>query len=113
MSKQIKLCCSLKLFPLNHSITDCVFSHWLNLVAFAILLFILSRRSLLIFPISDLVGFMSRQVGLFSKLGLWSFSVINVSLSAVASTLSSIPSFVAIFLFSRWMEHVVLSCAFL
>ena len=78
-----------------------------------ILLLILSRISLLILPISDLVGLISRQVGLFEKFGLWSFSVINASLLAVASTLSSIPSFVAIFLFSVWMFRTVSGCAFL
>ena len=35
------------------------------------------------------------------------------SLLAVMSTLSSIPSFVAMFLFSEWMARVVLGCAFL
>ena len=56
-----------------------------------ILLLILSRVTLLILPISDLVELTSLQVG------LWSFSVINASLLAVVSTLSSIPNFVAIF----------------
>ena len=78
-----------------------------------ILLLILSRISLLILPISDLVGFISRQVGLLAKFGLWSFNVINASLLAAASTLSSMPSFVAIFLFSVWMSRMVLGCAFL
>ena len=40
----------------------------------------------------------SLQIGLLAKFGLWSFSVINASLLAVVSTLSSILSFVAIFL---------------
>ena len=78
-----------------------------------ILLLTLSRISLLILPISDLVGFISRQVSLLAKFGLRSFSVINASLLAVASTLSSMPSFVAIFLFSVWMSRMVLGCAFL
>ena len=63
-----------------------------------ILLLILSRVTLLILPISDLVGLISLQVGLLAKFGLWSFSVINASLLAVVSTLSSIPNFVASFL---------------
>ena len=62
-----------------------------------ILLLILSRVTLLILPISDLVELTSLQVGLLAKLGLWSFSVINASLLAVVSTLSSLPNFVAIF----------------
>ena len=41
---------------LNHSITEAVFFHWLNLAALMILLLILSRILLLILPISDLVG---------------------------------------------------------
>ena len=62
-----------------------------------ILLLILSRVTLLILPISDLVGLISLQVGLVAEIGLWSFSVINASLLAVVSTLSSIPNFGAIF----------------
>ena len=76
------------------------FFHWLNLDALVILLLILSRVTLLILPISDLVGLISLQVGLLAKFGLWPFNVINASLLAVVSTLSSIPNFVAIFLFS-------------
>ena len=68
---------------------------------------------MLILPISDLVGLISLQVGLLAKFGLWSFSVINASLLAVVSTLSSIPNFVAIFLFSVWMSRTVLGLAFL
>ena len=62
-----------------------------------ILLLILSRVTLLILPISDIVELTSLQVGLLAKFGLLSFSVINASLLAVVSTLSSIPNFVAIF----------------
>ena len=101
MSKQIKVWCCLLLMVLNHSITEEEFFHWLNLDALVILLLILSRISLLTFPISDLVGLIRRQVGLLAKFGLWSFSVINASLLAVVSTLSSIPSLEAIFLFSE------------
>ena len=98
---------------LNHSIKDVVFFYWLNLDALVILLLILSRIVLLILPISDLLGWISRQVGLLAKFGLWSFSVMSASLLAVMSTLSSMPSFVAMFLFSEWMARVVLGCAFL
>ena len=113
MSKQIKLYWCLFSIFLNQSITDVVFFHWLKLVVLLILLLILSRMSLLILPISDLVGLIILHVGLLAKFGLWSFSVMNSSLSAVLSTLSSMPSFVAMFLFSAWMKSVVLSCAFL
>ena len=89
------------------------FFHWLNLDTLVILLLILSRVTLLILPISDLVGLISLLVGLLAKLGLWSFSVINASLLAVVSTLSSILNFVAIFLFPVWMSHTVLGWAFL
>ena len=57
------------------------------------------------------------EVGLFAKFGLWSLSVMNASLSAVVSTLSSIPSFVAMSLFSQYgllaSSLVVLSCRIL
>ena len=48
---------------LNHSIAEAVFFHWLNLAVLTILLLILPRILLLIFPISGLVGLISRQVG--------------------------------------------------
>ena len=67
MSKQIKLRCCLFFMDLNHSITEAVFFHWLNLAALMILLLILSRILLLILPISDLVGLISRQVGLLKS----------------------------------------------
>ena len=67
---------------------------------------------MLTLPISDLVGLISLQVGLLAKLGLWSLSVMNASLLAVASTLSSMPSLVAIFLFSVRMARVVSGSAF-
>ena len=113
MSKQIKLRCCLFFMDLNQSITEAVFFHWLNLAAVMILLLILSRILLLILPISDLVGLISRQVGLLAKFGLWSLRVMNASLLAVLSTLSSIPSFVVMFLFSAWMACTVSGCAFL
>ena len=68
---------------------------------------------MLTFPISDFVGLMSLQVGLFAKFGLWSFSVMNASFLALVSTLSSIPSFVAISLFYLWIACVVSGSAFL
>ena len=49
-----------------------------------------SRIYLLTFPISDFIGSIGLQVDLFLQLGLWSFSVIKASFSAVLSTLSPI-----------------------
>ena len=95
------------LSALNQSITDAVFFHWLKLHLRAMVLLMRSRIVLLTLPISDLVGLISLQVGLLAKLGLWSLSVMNASLLAVASTLSSMPSLVAIFLFSVRMARVV------
>lgn len=62
--------------------------------------------ALLILPISDLVGLTSCQVRLLAKFGLSFFSVMNASLLSVVSTLSSMPSFVAMLLFSEWMAFV-------
>ena len=115
MSKQMKLWCCLFSMDLNHSITEAEFFHWLKLDALMILLLIRSTISLLILPISDLLGLISLLVGLLAKFGLWSFSVINAFLLAVVSTLSPIPSFVAFFLllFSVWMPHTMSGWAFL
>ena len=79
MSKQMKLKRSLFSIDLNQSITAAVFLHWCKLRFFAIVLLMRSRIFLLTFPISDSVGLMSLQVGLFAKFGLWSFSVMNAS----------------------------------
>ena len=98
---------------LKHSIAEAVSFHWLNLAVLIILLLILSSIPLLIFPISDLVGLISRQVGLLARFGLCSLRVMNAYLLAVLSTLYSIPSFVAMFLFSAWMACTVSGCAFL
>ena len=54
-----------------------MFLHWLNLDALVIFLLILSRIIFRTLPILDLVGLVSRQVGLWAKLGLWSLSVMN------------------------------------
>ena len=51
-----------------------------NVSLLAIVLLMRSRIFLLILPISDLVGLMSLQVGLFAKFGLGSLSAINASL---------------------------------
>ena len=84
-----------------------MFFHWLKLRVFVMLLLIRSRMPLLTLPILDFVGLISLQVGLFVKFGLWSLSVMNASLLAVVSTLSSIPNFVAMSLFCLWMACVV------
>ena len=83
---------------LNHSMASDVLFHWFTFVALITFLFILSRICLLIIPISHLLGFISRQVGLFRKSGLWSFMVMNESLLAETSMRSSSPSFSATFL---------------
>ena len=93
----MKLCFSLFSISLKRSIADVAFFHKLILVAVVIFLFIRSRIVLLILPISDLVGLINLQVGLFAKFGFRSFRVVNASLLAVMSTLSSMPSFVAMF----------------
>ena len=62
ISKQMKLRLSFFLMFLNHSITDAVLFHWLILVALIILVLILSKICLLIFPISDLVGYVCMYV---------------------------------------------------
>ena len=51
---------------------------------------------MLILPISGFEGFISLQVGLFTKFSLWSLSVINASFIAVFSTRSSMLSFFVI-----------------
>ena len=61
----------------------------------------LSRMFLLIMPISDLLGFINLQVGLFKKSGLWSFIVMKESLHADVSIRMSSPRLSAIFLSSK------------
>jgi len=73
---------------LNQSITGVLFFHWLNLCKLVFLWFIRSSNTLVILPISDLVGLINRQAGLFVKFGLWSLSVMNASSLAMESTLS-------------------------
>ena len=72
-----------------------------------VLLMMRSRIFELILPISDFVGLMILQVRLFPKFGLWSLSVMNASLLAVVSTLSSILSFVTMsFFFMNCLHHL-------
>ena len=65
--KQMKL--KRCLFLIDQSITAAVFLHWCKLCFFAIVLLMRSRIFLLTIPISDFVGLMSLQVGLFAKFG--------------------------------------------
>ena len=76
-------------------------------------LLILSSICLLILPISDFVGLISRQVGLLSKFGLWSFNVIKASFSAVVLTLSSRFNFCTMDYVSCSMEDVAVWLTFL
>ena len=96
------------LMALNHSITDAVFIF--PLVEFG------CSRNFAVDSVEDCFadstylrfgGVNYRQVGLLAKFGLWSFRVMSASLLAVMSTLSSMPSFVAMFLFSEWVARVV------
>ena len=70
MSKQTKLECCLFSIDLNQLINAVVFFHWSKLRFFAIVPMMRSRIFLLTLPISDFVGLMSLQVGLFAKFGL-------------------------------------------
>ena len=72
MSKQMKLNCCLFSIDLNQLITAVVFSHWLRLCFFRDCAVGCGRGCFwpLILPISDFVGLMSLQVGLFAKFGL-------------------------------------------
>lgn len=57
-----------------------VFFYRFVFVILIIFLFMLFKICLLIILIFDFVGFMSLYVGLFMKLGLWFFNVMNVFL---------------------------------
>ena len=67
------------------------------------ILLMLSSICLLMISISDLLGLISLQVGLFIKSGLWSFMVINESLLAETSFQSSSPSLSVTFLLTEVM----------
>ena len=71
MSKQMKLKRCLFSMDLNQSITAAMFFHWCKLCFFAIVLLMRSRIVLLTFPISDFVGLIILQVGLFAKFGFY------------------------------------------
>ena len=78
-----------------------------------IVLLMRSRICLLILPISGLVGLIRRHDGLLRKLGLLSLKVMNASLLAVDSTLSSISNLAAMLLSSAWIVCIVESWDFL
>ena len=91
---------------LYHWRTEDVFFHWFTFVARTSLELITSRIRLLIRPNSVLDGFINRQVGLFAKFSLWSFSVIKASLVAISSTrssmLSALVTLLASLFITRW-----------
>ena len=62
---------------MNQLITDDGLFHWLRLVFCLTVVLIFSRICLLMRPISLFAGFICLHVGLFWKLSLWSFSVMN------------------------------------
>ena len=64
-------------------------------------------------PISLFAGFISLRIGLFWKLSLWSFSVMNACHSAMRSVWSSMFMLVAMFLASLLIALMVLALAFL
>ena len=101
MSKQMKLECCLLSIDLNQLITAVVLFHWLKLRFFAIVRLIRSRNFFSDFAYLELRGVDESAL-----------SVMNASLSAVVSTLSSIPNFVAMSLFSLWIACVVSGSAF-
>ena len=70
----------------NHWRTEDVFFHWLTFLMLTRFRLTFSSSCLLIRPISGFEGFISLQVDLFTKVSLWSLSVINASSIAVVST---------------------------
>ena len=68
---------------------------------------------LLIFPISDFMGLISRYVGLLVKFGLWSLIGMKAGYSAMEFILWSMFNLVAMSLASLFMLFIVVSGAFL
>jgi len=83
MSNEINVCWCLVSILSTRFIMSVVFFHWCRYVLVRMLLFILSKICLLICPISGLQGLIRRQLGLFMKLSLWSFSVMKASCSSI------------------------------
>ena len=90
-----------------------MFFHWFTFVAGTSLELITSRIRLLIRPKSVLDRFINRQVGLFAKFSLWSFSVIKASLVAISSTQSSMLSALVTLLASSFITLSFFFSAFL
>ena len=67
---------------MNHSITFCIFFHWLTFKCFIRLELILSIVTLLILPISFLAVLINLTVRLFWKFSIWSLRVQKQSLSS-------------------------------
>jgi len=88
----------------NHLITSEVFVQIFKASFGVRTLFIQSSILLLIIPISVLLGFISLRLGLFIKLGLWSFSVMYASVVLVVVILSSISRDFAICLASKFIS---------
>ena len=96
MSNDMKFNFSFSGKLLNQINNSWVFFHCVSPDFFLTIFTIFSRSFLLTLPSSGFVGLISLEVGLFLKLGLWSFNVWNASCFAVAKTLSSMSSFVTI-----------------
>ena len=62
--------CFLLVIFSNHLMTSDVFFHWFTLVLLMMAWLILSKIVLLIFPMSDFEGFISRNESEFGKLSL-------------------------------------------
>ena len=103
MSNFIKVHCCLSGIPLNQERTSEVLLHWLKFFDDLTLLMMRSKSILLIFPISDLAGFISRHVGCDAKLLLWSLSVIK----QFFLPFSVFSSRVGRLLLSSWLRYLI------
>ena len=77
MSNKTNLCLCLFPITLSHSMSFLVSFHWFALVKFCRLVFFLSNIDLLILSSLLLAGFSQQTLGLFKKLALCSFKVIQ------------------------------------
>ena len=82
-----------------------VFRHWLRFDFERTALLIWSRRVLLILPISDFAGLISRHFMLLGKLGLWSLILTKASRLGKRSILLSNRSLVAIVFASAFQAN--------
>ena len=88
ISNFTKLHSALFSISLNHFMMELMFLRCGNLILVLMVLFILSRKYLLTFPISNFAGLISRHLELLIKFGLWSYRMINASHSVKHSVLS-------------------------